>query len=102
MVMALRWPTSISRMQEYRVVVLPQPVGPQASSRPASRVAIARRQARPAKLAKPALLVKAESRGVKVLLPTDHVVVEEVEPDAATEVHGNVGGLMRAMRQAGP
>lgn len=39
-------------------------------------------------LAKRALL-KAEARRVEVLLPTDHVVVTEVEPDAPSRILGN-------------
>lgn len=36
-------------------------------------------------------LLKAEARGVQVLLPTDHVVVEEVAPDAEARVLPSAG-----------
>ena len=32
------------------------------------------------------VLLKAEARGVKILLPTDHVVVDNVAPDADTQI----------------
>jgi len=37
------------------------------------------------------VLLKAEARGVKILLPTDHVVVDNVAPDADTQVLSSEG-----------